>query len=465
MSHSAQTLTHPLLIPQVLILVAEYFAGHEALAPSLVCRDWNQVFNTAVWRSVNIDLYYQWPSVDLIRQNAHHIRHLSYSGNISLPWYNLTCTHLVSLKICRPPRSEPRLWSLLSKQVLESHTLRFITLYELGDTPPSEFWLALGRCQNLKKLHIHKVKIDSQDFETFYRSCLRLQDLSVLELSINGPPPEVFFGHSADFFPNMERMRLHLLSDGDSIALNQMVMVLQCPNLRMYHLAKFVTRTLTLSEMSGIISGGGLQRLEHLIISRGVGFKDVELHAFLGEIPRLANLCITAGDFGHLSFQNLVRHFDTLSHLSLTRCKHVTGAMVQRVLESCPKLVYLAAPRIEASQIISRKRWLCLGLKVLRACIVLDSKDYSIGLQSRMVYVQLARLTQLKVLNIAPDRGKVVQSLDLRLSSGLYQLSSLTKLGELRYNGTIQSMSLEDVQWMQHHLKLKMYPDLSEQQE
>ncbi|KAF9389832.1 hypothetical protein CPB97_010562 [Podila verticillata] len=263
----------------------------------------------------------------------------------------------------------------------------------------------------------------------------------------------------------MERMRLHLISDGGPVMLNQTNMVLRCPNLRMYSLDKFGTRTLTLSEMSEIISGGSLQRLEHLIICNGVGFKDVELHVCLGEIPRLANLCITAGDFGHLSFKNLVRHFDSLRHLSLTRCKLVTGAMVQRVLQSCPQLVYLAAPRIEASQIISRKRWLCLGLKTLKVCIVLNSKDYSIGLQSRMVYVQLARLTQLEILNIAPDKGKVVQSLDLRLSSGLYQLSSLKKLGELHCNGTIQRMSLEDVQWMRYHLKLKVYPDLGEQQE
>ncbi|KAI9240105.1 MAG: hypothetical protein BYD32DRAFT_485224 [Podila humilis] len=138
--------------------------------------------------SVNIDFCWPWPSVDLIKQNAHHIRHLSYSSNISLPWCSLTFPYLVSLKIFRPPMSDPILWSLLSKQVLESHhTLRFIGLYELGDTPPSKFWLALGRCQNFKKLHIYKVEIDSQDFETFNRSCLRLQDLRVSELSINGP--------------------------------------------------------------------------------------------------------------------------------------------------------------------------------------------------------------------------------------------------------------------------------------
>ncbi|KFH63707.1 hypothetical protein MVEG_10400 [Podila verticillata NRRL 6337] len=203
---------------------------------------------------------------------------------------------------------------------------------------------------------------------------------------------------------------------------------------------------LTLSQMSRVISGGSLQRLEHFIISSGVGFKDVELHVCLGEIPRLVNLSVAARDFGHLSFKNLVLHFDTLRHLSLTRCRHATGAMVQTILQSCPQLVFFAAPRIEASQIISRKRSLCLGLKTLKVCIALNSEDYSIGLQSRMIYVQLTRLTQPEILNIAPDKGKVVQSLDLRLSSGLYQLSSLKKLQELRCNGTIQRISFEDVQ-------------------
>lgn len=176
-----------------------------------------------------------------------------------------------------------------------------------------------------------------------------------------------------------------MLLDGRLVMFKQLPMVLRCPNLRVYHLDKFSTRTLTLSQMSRVISGGSLQRLEHFIISSGVGFKDVELHVCLGEIPRLVNLSVAARDFGHLSFKNLVLHFDTLRHLSLTRCRHVTGAMVQTILQSCPQLVFLAAPRIEASQIISRKRSLCLGLKTLKVCIALNSEDYSIGLQSRMI--------------------------------------------------------------------------------
>ncbi|KAF9001254.1 hypothetical protein BGZ52_010008, partial [Haplosporangium bisporale] len=76
----------------------------------------------------------------------------------------------------------------------------------------------------------------------------------------------------------MERMRLHMLLDGRLVMFKQLPMVLRCPNLRVYHLDKFSTRTLTLSQMSRVISGGSLQRLEHFIISSGVGFKDVELH-------------------------------------------------------------------------------------------------------------------------------------------------------------------------------------------
>ncbi|KAG0347259.1 hypothetical protein BG005_000289, partial [Podila minutissima] len=53
---------------------------------------------------------------------------------------------------------------------------------------------------------------------------------------------------------------------------------------------------------------------------------------------------------------------------------------------------------------------------------------------------------------------KGVQSLDLRMESGLFQLSSLKKLWRLCYAGTIQNMSNEDAQWMRQHWPLCAYP-------
>ncbi|KAG0072333.1 hypothetical protein BGZ93_006832, partial [Podila epicladia] len=97
-------------------------------------------------------------------------------------------------------------------------------------------------------------------------------------------------------------------------------------------------------------------------------------------------------------------------------------------------------------------QWVHLKLRVFSVFTVIeDPSAGAIWAQSRTVFERLYKFTQLAVLNIR-GRGsvkfQVIHGLDLRLDSGLSQLSSLKALKKLDVRNTIQDVSAADVLWM-----------------
>ncbi|KAG0347123.1 Cofactor of BRCA1 [Podila humilis] len=192
-------------------------------------------------------------------------------------------------------------------------------------------------------------------------------------------------------------------------------------------------------------------------VSGATAVKDAGLANCLNLIPKLQSLTLRGGQLSELAFNALKRHFTTLTCLSVVGNPHVTGPMVQQVLESCPLLEEICASRIDALLILRGRRWQCLNLKRFRVCIsVTPSHQHSITILSRMVFVQLARLTRLQELEIGKRSTKTrIQSLDLRLTSGLYQLAGLNDLRVIRYTGTIQEYIQAIYPLLDHHGKTR----------
>lgn len=295
--------------------------------------------------------------------------------------------------------------------------------------------------------------METRDIEEFWKGCMRLKFLTVSELKVDG----VFFGSHLGYFPNLEFVELG--TSEDSLQVDQILVLKRCPNLRQLSICDDMCDYLTIPTLTSILLGGHLPCLEFLtIINPTTQFKDAEMSLCLQAMTRVKGVVAIENNFGSLSLNSLEPHFGHLQQLALDGCDSFTGAMVQLVLESCPLLRAVRAPRIEASLILKGKRWACLDLCSFFVTIVLDSDELSVGCQSRMVYVQLARLTQLEILDIRAHGQKRIQSLDLRLESGLFQLSSLKSLRRLFYAGTIQYIAMEDVQWMRQHWQLQTHP-------
>lgn len=223
----------------------------------------------------------------------------------------------------------------------------------------------------------------------------------------------------------------------------------RCPNLRAVEINPGLKQNLSLTTLVSLVREGHLRHLEEISLCEK--FQDAEMAACFQAMTLVTKLKLFQPGFGELSFLSLMPHFATLKELVMF-C--IPGMVVQTVLESCPLLTFIEAPRIEASRIVAGKRWTCLNLRAFHVPIVLDSPTHSVGLQSRMVFVQLARLTRLERLVLSCwGSTKVFQSIDLRRESGLTQLASLRNMQVLVHKGTIQHMSADDCDWMRQHWK------------
>ncbi|KAG0086089.1 hypothetical protein BGZ92_008426, partial [Podila epicladia] len=165
--------------------------------------------------------------------------------------------------------------------------------------------------------------------------------------------------------------------------------------------------------------------------------KDADVALCLRAMNQVRALSSEHGLFGDLAFNNLVRHFSTLQSLNLFRCSGFTGDMIQTVLESCPSLEIIKAGGLPASTIMAGKPWTCLRLTVFNVSVLVNLGSETIRTQSRAVFARLAQLTELVTLDITA-LGFDVQSLDLRVESGVEQLAALRRLKEIKFKDTLQ---------------------------
>lgn len=211
-------------------------------------------------------------------------------------------------------------------------------------------------------------------------------------------------------------------------------------------------------------------------------------------------------DFAGESFRALKGrgHFRTLRQLDLFQCTGLESWMTVEILNECPLLENFDGRQIFAHDIVytqsSRMRhqsgqgsrekdghessddgWACKSLRYLELHItgfIGDGSEQDVAMQ-RQVFRKLAQLEQLVYLSIggrSSSRATVQQQsttataadsttlneaeavrtreggLELRLGSGLSQLATLRRLRMLRFSGSQQQMTMEDVEWMINNL-------------
>ncbi|KAG0328067.1 hypothetical protein BG000_000652 [Podila horticola] len=169
----------------------------------------------------------------------------------------------------------------------------------------------------------------------------------------------------------------------------------------------------------------------------------------------LNGLSVRQGKVEELSCDALTQHFATLQILSILEYIKNADTFIPTVLASCPLLTSITTPIVSAVNIISGRPWVCLRLKVFKITIeITDILEDAIRTQSREIFGRISKLVHLRALLIgAPytEDPPTFQGLDLRLESGLSQLSTLQSVQELNFGGTIQDMSMEDIAWVTKH--------------
>ncbi|KAF9277870.1 hypothetical protein BGZ74_003233 [Mortierella antarctica] len=416
-------MTHAFLPSELLLLIAEHFAPEEATSPIFVCRAWHDVFASVIWRTYSINALTQL-SLDVLINHSHLVKELTYKGcTIPLEYFSIPFTRLTHLTV------DSGFTGFFGEEALShfaglvalNNQLEELVIHGQSFAAEDTFWSSVASRPHLRRLTLERCSMESKGFAPFWRSLIRVEQLTIHRYhNIN---TKDFFYHKLEPLPALHSIDLDQV---DMIPLLKL-----CANLRK-----------------------SLQHLDSLVIY-GVR-DDRRLSLFLGAMDQLKELVLPDGVVGRLSLNALRRHFPTLQQVLFSDISKVPSKAIQTIMESCPQLTSLIAPWLSASRILGGGQWKCTKLRVLKADIAIkDEKQEAIRAQSREIFERLSKLEDLTALIIRGPTAETTtrQGLDLRLESGLGQLSTLRNLRHLDFRFTKQNMSPEDVAWINTHWK------------
>ncbi|KAG0003416.1 hypothetical protein BGZ80_011607 [Entomortierella chlamydospora] len=194
----------------------------------------------------------------------------------------------------------------------------------------------------------------------------------------------------------------------------------------------------------------------------GSVFDDEIIASIIKAAPSLKKLDNPSGMFGPEAHASIIQsQYNKLEWLSVKNCSSFTSAMAQEILSRCLLLKHFEAPSIHLKDIArSGLPWVCLELEKLT--IQFEKQPEDPIEWERDVFGRLSRLTRLKHFDMGfgyrgfhRNGSPVVskQSIDLSLASGLGSLASLKEIQTFHFEGTVQEMGKDEIQWMLDHWK------------
>ncbi|KAF9336580.1 hypothetical protein BG006_008146 [Podila minutissima] len=460
---------NPLLLAEVVLVVANYVNPKEAATPSRVCRTWYTVFRPLVWQTCDISddrlrpggkpLGQRRPRPKDMVKNAHNIRELICNGS-SFSNFEITCSRLKTLRSHNVIyASRPQWWSQLTQLLVQNDQLETVDFDGTREASTLKFWEALVSRPALKYVRMNSVNMSAEHFAIFWNGCRGLRRMELYD--INVPCTSEFIEEQLETLPGLEAITISHLAATALLRL--------CPGLRLFRWQNYdMGGNGQLQMLAFLLERQHFPHLESLQVTR---VEDLELATCLGAMDRVKELVIEGSPLGLQSFDALERNFAKLQRISLEYVFPIPSKRILVLLESCPLLKYIRAPKLKASAIVLGKPWVCQDLEEFRVSILVGvSGKTTIRRGSQAVFERLSKLTRLTHLDIGfhymqddnsdsddsdDSDGDILacQGLDLTLESGFSQLSTLKNLEELDFSYTVQDMSAEDVKWIRDNLK------------
>ncbi|KAF9917877.1 hypothetical protein BX616_011016 [Lobosporangium transversale] len=435
-------------IPELCGRIARYLSMQDAINCVQVCKEWNTIFINVIWYTIEVDVETnsKLPDQEALAKHFQFIRNLILR-NSSLDLIPSSCPNLRSLSIERVSCLQANI--LRGKQQLIALELKSV---ELDDA--SVLWkLVASELHQLRELYLIVADIDQDSIEHFWMVCSRLCTLQLRRVELSRGPD------SALDFPQMRSMKIGVL-----IGLNledYRDWFSNCPNLT--HLQWAHRTTFPLSTMSVHVVRESWSLLQSLDLHHAI-ISDKDLAMIVEGMRKVTELFATVAGIGPYTFSALRPHFAGLEALSYPLSHHtrshlggdVTCRMINEVLTSCPKLRQLAVGALRPEDLLSKNEqpWVCTSLSVLNFQI--GFPRISDPALHHAIFAQLSRLHSLEFLGITgPGNSDAEnrQSLDFRLSMGLSQLATLTRLKHILLEDAEQNMELEDLQWLFENLR------------
>ncbi|KAF9432904.1 hypothetical protein BGZ76_010168 [Entomortierella beljakovae] len=203
-----------------------------------------------------------------------------------------------------------------------------------------------------------------------------------------------------------------------------------------------------------------------------VRIDDHNLAKIMRCLPNLRKFCVKGSQVGTFTSSILLSESPTVNYA-------MNVHMVHKFLTGFPNLTRFRANKIETEEALHEEPWVCTKLKTLSLFFdlgdqsnqwsILNSETWKpspdIPMDSfRTIYSQLARLTQLDILDTQrhfPTKLLIQRepeytihgqrTIGFRLEEGLELLASLTKLRDLRMQQPPHGMRSEDADWIKEN--------------
>ncbi|KAF9363070.1 hypothetical protein BGX34_004959 [Mortierella sp. NVP85] len=434
---------HPLHLPEILSDIAKYVPEHSLHACSLVSKLWHRVFNPLVWRNIRF-LSDRRLSPKDVRRHALLVETLNIDKTITQEYVSLRLPNLVSLELVGPFENVD-----FTEMFAELSSLSHLSLD--GHVQHPTFWNGVLGLLSLKSLAISGTKLD-KEINLFWSLCTRLERLRLGWESLHNEG-----NVSSMQFPFLKEIDVSYIREDEVpivLALTQ-----RCPGLQEISWFSFDT-SLDAQFVPAFIQslGAGTWPALESIAFGAMDSTNDDLTRIMEGMHRITELSMGGGPglFRSNSMEQLRPHFQHLKVLNLGFAKDITSQMAQEVLSSCPLLVKLRIPQIDAMDIVQGQPWVCLGLRELSVFFAFDPS--TIEFSQTLVMDQLSRLTRLEELNLAWERPSGAtqdpmfqESIDLRLENDLGRLRNLRRLRHISFTFTKQKMGEQEISWILEH--------------
>ncbi|KAG0288636.1 hypothetical protein BGZ96_007595 [Linnemannia gamsii] len=457
---------HPLLLPELLGLIAGYLARKEQQRCSQVCWTWNSYFSPLLWRTCTVDYELHTKHkpipVSALHTYAPHIRVLAFQGFVSADHFTIPCTRLEHLKIVDGSRMDfkgfntenPKdVWTSLASLVSSNPDLTTVEIAEIDWIPTDVFWKAIADHPGIRRLSLDQVRVDFLQLETFWQACSGVEVLTLQRCRISD------HNDTLETMPVMFRRLQELNVENllQPLPHVQIELLRLCPQLSTFYWRGGAIHGLARDTLLSILGSGRLPNLDSMDIM-GMNLTDLDTEHIIQCMSRVRKLAVYQTNFGPSSLRSLEPHFNTIEELNLLQCPQVASANIAFLLRSCPLLRVFKAESISSDE-IKDEVWPCHE-RLITLALYFDLTLLDRLAECQMVFSLLSKLKSLRRLNISryrtphsrPILGDI-KSVRLRLDHGLGQLESLRHLEALHFDGIDQDMTMVEAQWMEEHWK------------
>ncbi|KAF9190466.1 hypothetical protein BGZ51_006882 [Haplosporangium sp. Z 767] len=459
-------ITNPLNLPEILLIIVQFLTHKELVQCVRVSKTWHESFLPMLWETLDFTsvlkteiLHYELALQVLAKEPSRCSLVKNFvCSNVNIPDV-IKFPNLVSLEI------EGRLWRY-TKNIIDFvsdhvQSIERLSLSNVRLKVPYTLWdvlLSAGRQSELRlrRFHLHH----RHNPRSFWIFCNNLEALYISKSNIPIIPssfPLANEGSSREAL-SFWRLRTLELEDVEGQGLdNQLEWIGICKeleSLRWVHRTQQSRFAMVVSNFADMALDGKWPKLHSLQVPFA-DIQDRDLANILKSMSNVRVLDATRSRLGPLSFQEIRLHFNTIQKLELSKCPSLTSTMLWEILQSCSQLRTLAGRTVVCTwDVVESEKcpWACTRLRELQIDFEFEQSGENQGYDRAMmnIFERLSALTMLEIL----DLSSVVRSnkhIQLLLSKGLGQLSSLRRLRLLRINGTKQYMSMEEIQWMKAH--------------